>query len=198
MNPKLDKSKRECIYNPELRLQLQIIDVIVALVFIGLCILALANYHAIKEAITLEIEGYGLAGLLVMSFILEFVPQFINPHLGLLVAIAAGFNIYLSTLVVIIGGITGSLVGFNVGQKYGFQFICAIFNPKTLKKIVEGWNKYGGIFVLVSALTPVPYLPPVFGALGMSRRKFLIWGIIPRIISYCTVGALAALGIGFI
>jgi len=32
----------------------------------------------------------------------------------------------------------------------------------------------------------------------MSRRKFLIWGIIPRIISYCTVGALAALGIGFL
>jgi membrane protein YqaA with SNARE-associated domain len=132
-------------------------------------------------------------GLFVSVVFLELVPQFLSPYLSLLVSIPS-LGVERAVIISVLASILGCILGFEIGRKYGFKFICPFFEEKTLKKILNFWGKYGKWFVLAAAFTPLPDAPLIYGAFGMSRRDFIIYGVITKAISFIFIGYAAYYG----
>jgi membrane protein YqaA with SNARE-associated domain len=176
-----------CDYNSKLSREIEIFDVLIALIIVGLSIFSLVSYNLYKEELSQEILTYGWIGMIFATAFLELVPQVLTPFFIPLVGISSGISWYLVLFFVILGSVLGSILGFELGRKYGWKLICPLVKKQTSIKILNFWEKYGKVFVLFSAVTPLPYFPLVFGALGLSRKHFLIWGVIPRVIAFTAV-----------
>jgi len=83
-----------------------------------------------------------------------------------------------------LGSAFGAVVGFSLGKKYGLKLSIGWLGEKKVKKIEHGINTYGKWIVGVAAFSPLPYISIVFGALDMSWRNFILYGMIPRAISF--------------
>lgn len=182
-------------YNPRIRREVEIVDTLLALVMIILCLVMLLNYNFFKTTAQKEILLYGWIGLVVISFLLELLPQLFDPGYAIFIALAMGMNLWTSTFFLIVGSVIGSAVGYEIGKRYGLKFIYPLFERKALEKTIKFWDKYGKYIVFVGAIAPLPYFPLIFGALGMKRREFWLWGIIPRIFNFLMFGGLIYFGI---
>ncbi|MEK6886031.1 MAG: hypothetical protein AABX17_03635 [Nanoarchaeota archaeon] len=171
-----------------------IVDILLIVIMGFFIVLCLINYSYLKTIISTEVLGFGLVGLFIFTFIIEFIPQILNPYIGLVIAIVAGFNVHLAVFIVCIASTGGSWAGFEFGRHYGFRIIKNMVNEQKLKKVISFWNKYGNLFVLFSVITTLPYLPMVFGSLKMTRRNFLLFGVIPRILDLAIIGYAAHFG----
>lgn len=174
--------------SPSYTKSIEIIDILLGIIIISVSIIFLLNYNSLKIIISEDILGWGLIGLFAITTILEFIPQIINPYVGLIVAMASGLSIHWLILAACAGSVLGSWIGFEFGRSYGFRIIRRVFNQERIDKAVIFWRKYGYVFVTFTAITPLPYLPMVFGSLKMTRKNFLIFGVIPRILSLVVVG----------
>jgi len=175
-------------YNPSLAREIEIVDIIIVLFIIGLSIFSLLNYQDIKQGITQSVQTYGFISLFLITAFLEFIPQFLNPIVVVWAGILSGLHASFVIFVAIIASSFGSIMGFGIGRKYGFKYVCILFKRETFENVINFWIKYGKAFVFISALTPVPYIPIVFGALKMSWRDFLVYGLIPRMFNFIIFG----------
>ena len=162
-----------------------------------ICFVFLASFvfrESIIEVMSAEAQAAGLLMILILSVLLEFIPQYVAPHYLIISASIIGFNWYLIILSVSVGGILGGLLGFEVGRVYGSSVMHSILGIKKII-IVERWiKKYGPGFIFLATILPLPYIPIVFGSLSMPRKRFILFGIIPRTISYLAI----AIGIKFL
>src|SRR3989344_4558836 len=157
-------------FNSRLSRQIEIIDVILALILVGFAIYSLLNYSAIKSQGFVGINNFGIMGLFLIIVFLEIIPQAINPVFVTWAGILSGYNISAIIVISIIASLAGSILGFWIGEKYD------------------------KLFVAVSAVTPVPFVPLIFGALGMRWKDFIIFGLIFRIFNYLIFGYLFYFG----
>ena len=136
-------------------------------------------------------RNYGLLGLAAISFVLEFVPQYIAPQLFSLNAFLFGYSFWETVIALYIGGTLGAIVGFEVGHHFKNDISKHLFAEKTRKKVKAKINKLGRWGVLISAITPIPYIPMLFGAMHIRRRDFALFGIIPRFLFVLYICAIA-------
>jgi membrane protein YqaA with SNARE-associated domain len=149
---------------------------------------AIYNHTFFESKISELINSFGALALLYLTLFLELIPNYVSPHLGIFSAILLGINPLIATLAILCGSLTASLLGFEIGRIYGKEFITNLFGNEIIEKIERKINKKGGkTVVLLASISPLPYLPMVIGSLKMDRKKFIIWGIIPREISYIIV-----------
>ncbi len=173
---------------PNIRRRIKILDLVIALVIVALSAWAILKYQFFQQELTREIAVYGIVGLFFISFILDFVPQIVNPYFLIVAALSAGLNAHFSIILVVLGSALGSMLGLKVGRKYGFEFICTLFKEKTILKILRFWERYAKIFVFFTAFTPLPYFPIVFGSLEMPKKDFIKFGLIPRVVGLLIFG----------
>ena len=171
-------------YNPNLSREIEIIDVILISVIILLSFISILSYSVYQIEISDQILSYGKIGIFITTVFLEFIPQFLTPFFIPLVGISSGISLGSALLFSILGSIVGSLLGFEFGRHYGWSIILSLVKKKTAESVFSFWNKYGKLFVFVSAITPLPYVPLIFGALNMSRKDFWIFGILPRVLGF--------------
>jgi len=180
-------------YNPKLRRKIEIIGIAVSIIIVSISIVSLLFYGFYKEKLTEGILTSGKILMFLSIFFLEFIPQMISSHFPLVVSIISGINSFEAIIIAIFASLISTILAFEIGKKFGWKFVCSLFEPKQLVKLTTLWNKYGKWFVFVSAFTPLPYFPLVFGALQMSRKKMWLFGIIPRIIGFVFFGYLVSL-----
>lgn len=185
-------------FNPALRRKIEIIDLIIVLAILGITIIGLFNYNSFEGELRQGVETTGLIGLFLISFLVEFFPNVFNPYFGLMVAIATGFNVNISIFVACLGSLMGSVAGFEVGYRWGFRLVAALFEYSTLEKVSKFIENHGKVFLILAALTPLPFLPMVFGAFQISRREFWLYGIIPRMLGLIVLGYGFYQGISFL
>lgn len=175
-------------YNPKIKRDVKIIGIVITVLFLIIATGSIIAYNVYKNQIYEGILLYGQFGIFISSALFELIPQVLNPFLVLMVGIASGINPITSTVLTILGSALGSVVGFELGLKYGPRIIYTLVEKKNIEKIFLYWGKYGKFVVTVSALTPVPFLPIVFGALKMKRMQFIIYGIVVRCLSFVVIG----------
>jgi len=170
----------------------KIIATFVLILTILFFIYSLVNYAVLKERVSEEIQTYGIIGIFVFSFLFEFIPQYISPHILIVSSLLLGFNLIYVMLAMIIGSTLGSIAGFEIGHhlkksKLLFEFL----GEKRTLKFERGINNSGRWIIAIAALSPIPYIPVIFGLAHLSRRNFFFYGIIPRVAGFLAVGLLA-------
>jgi membrane protein YqaA with SNARE-associated domain len=134
------------------------------------------------NVINKETESYGIIFLFFVSILLEIVPQYIGPHFLLFQAVLIGFSPYMTAISISLGSLTGSIIGFEIGKKYGIRLISRIYGGDKLRNTNRLLNGHGKWIISLTAISPLPYLPPIFGSLGLTRKKFMLYGLIPRVL----------------
>ena len=170
------------------RRNLEIIDTIIILVLIGVSVISVLNYNQVKSEISNTVTVYGLVAIFLLIFFLELVPQFLDPTLVTVAGIISGLGFHQVIIVSIVSSLLGSIAGFWLGEKYGYEHFRVFFKPDTMKKVLNFWNKYGKAFVIVGALLPLPYFPIIYGALKMRNWDFFLYGLIPRAVNFLIFG----------
>tara|TARA_B100001564_G_scaffold89074_1_gene72408 strand:+ start:86 stop:577 length:492 start_codon:yes stop_codon:yes gene_type:complete len=85
-------------------------------------------------------------------------------------------------LVVTLTSVTGSYVGYLIGQRWGRQLLDKFAKQKHVDKLEALTIKYGTAGIFIAAFSPIPY--KVFGWVAgmgeMDKRAFLIAGLFGR------------------
>lgn len=149
---------------------------------------SLSNIILGKENIVEKITKYGLPSLFTISLLLDMIPQILSPLITLSLAIIAGIKVQLAVPTVILGSTIGASISYTIGKKYMFLAVSTITKDKKAKQLTHLINKYGKIIVPIAALSPLPYLPVVIGSMNMNKKNFIIYGLIPRAISFIVYG----------
>lgn len=171
------------------------VDFLIIALVIVFSLFFITRYIFFQEEFLREILFYGLITLFIASILVELIPQFIHPYFLIATAASVGMNIDKVVFLCVLGSLLGSIIGFEIGRKNGTRIVPIFFKEKTVKKIFEFWNNKGYLFVFIAAVSPVPYFPIVFGSLDMSRRDFILFGLIPRAVSISLFSYLAIFGI---
>ena len=154
---------------------------ILSIIIIFLFIASLIFQDEIKSIITKDVLAYGSIIIFIFALFLDLFPQYISPHLLILQLKIINFYSTTSLIIIIFGSVMGSIIGFEIGKKYRIKFTKKIYK-KDHKKIQKKIDKYGKYIISLAAISPIPYIPLIFGSLGMKNKTFFIFGLIPRIL----------------
>jgi membrane protein YqaA with SNARE-associated domain len=160
-----------------------------------LSVLIILKYNIGHAGFGQMIQQYGSSAVFVISFFLEIVPQFLHPFSSVFLAVGFGVEVWVATTLCVLGSFLGAVIGFELGRRFGFHVICPFFRPKTIRRTVEKLDQYGSWFLIVAAVLPLPYLPVVFGSLGIKRKTFWVYGIVVRACCFIVLGGLLYQGI---
>lgn len=131
-----------------------------------------------------EVQAYGTLMIFFISMLMDLLPQYISPHAFLIQHNLIGFPLPLLLLATIVGSTFGSIIGFLLGRKLGKKFVTSIYKEKDYNRLRNKVSSHGKWVMAIAAVSPIPYLPLVFGALGISKRDFLFYGLIPRVLGF--------------
>ena len=143
-----------------------------------------SNYESIKSLSQTAVKDYGVPAVFIISFLLDLFPQFLSGHNLVLVAGLLSMNPYKVVVAVLIATFLASVIGFWLGKKFGGEVFKEIFGKKNYKKIDKGMKKYGKWYTAISAISPLPYIPIIFGSLDMDWKDFMIYGVVPRMLGF--------------
>ena len=159
---------------------IKILTTIFVFIFLFLFILTIIYSKNIESFLGSNLESYGAGILFLIAFLIEFIPNYLSPHIGAVNAYFLHINIQTTILFLILGSVVGSLLGFEIGRKYQEKLGRKILEKSRIENVEEVLNKKGRWGILLTAISPLPYLPIVLGLLKFSRKNFYIFGIIPR------------------
>jgi membrane protein YqaA with SNARE-associated domain len=137
-----------------------------------------------------EVEIYGLVIIFFLAFMLEIIPQYLGPHVLIVEARILEIPLTEIYITIIIGSLLGSILAFEIGKKFGKRIIKKYSSKEFYKKLKEKTKQYGKWVMVIAGISPIPYLPIVFGSLEIKRKDFFLYGIIPRMIGYLLFSAL--------
>lgn len=144
--------------------------------------------------------GFGTMGLFVVSVIDSSIIPLPVPgssDLLLILLVAHGANPVLAAFAATAGSISGGYLTWGTGAKGG-EAALHRYLPKRFARRLTGWvEKRGTLAVTTSALLPPPFplMPFVLaaGALGVSRKTFLVSFSLARTLRYSLIAWLSAI-----
>ena len=164
--------------------------ILATVVLLFLIFYILISPETLEQQFSTQVQDYGIPSLFTLSLFLDLIPQPISPAVILATAIVAGINTYYAIIATILGSLIGSIIGFALGKKYMYTAVDILTSKKTAQRLTKLTNKYGKIVVPIAAISPLPYLPVLLGAMNFSPKNFLFYGLIPRAIGFIIFGYL--------
>jgi membrane protein YqaA with SNARE-associated domain len=143
--------------------------------------------------------SFGTVGLFAVSVIDSSIIPLPVPgstDLLLILLVVHRADPFLAAIAATVGSILGGYLTWGTGSKGG-EAALHRYMPKRFARRLTGWvESKGTLAVILSALLPPPFpLMPLLlaaGALGISRRKFLVSFSLARAFRYALVAWLAA------
>jgi membrane protein YqaA with SNARE-associated domain len=142
--------------------------------------------HIIRD----NISAYGYPGIFIMTFIIEFFVQPIGPDIPLVFGIFFLRNPWITFLCVLVGSNLALLVAYYIGKNIGAPGVESIVGKKKFQKVKEASQK-GKWFLLIGAISPVPYIPYLAGFWELSFKETMLYVAIPRTIRFIVVALMA-------
>jgi membrane protein DedA with SNARE-associated domain len=145
-------------------------------------------FTAIANLILVTITTLGYGGLFIMmvleSMVFPAPSELIMPFAGFL-AWQGTFNLIIVVVVSTAGSITGSLLSYYIGKRWGTKLVITygkyvLINVDDLHKTERWFQQHGEITVLVMRLVPVVrhLISIVAGVAEMDVKKFCIYTIV--------------------
>ena len=173
------------------RIWVKIISLGCFIIFSGFFVLSLFYRESLSGLIDGNLRAYGLLALFLASAVLDGFPQYIAPQLLAFNAALLGFGFLETILVLYFGSALGSIIAFEIGNSVKKKVAYAFFKKKKIKRFEKWINKRGCWIIFLSAISPLPYIPILFGILHVRRKVFLLLGVVPRILFFVAMALIA-------
>ena len=147
------------------------------------------------ESFRKNISGYGLFA--VPAFILLQILQVVLLPIPGSVAVAAGvymFGWLLGGLYSVTGILSGSVIAYETGRRFGHKAVCWLVGEKTLYKsinAIKGKDKIALFTMFLLPCFPDDVLCFAAGIMGVERKSFILLTLTARTFSIFTVAAIA-------
>lgn len=141
----------------------------------------------LEMEISAVISAYGLLAVALLVFILDFFPQYLSSYLVLISGLAFGLNPIITCAFAIIASSTSAILAYEIGKRSSRRFVKSVVEKKDFEDMSKGINRWGKWIVFASALSPIPYFPLLFGALGLQKEKFYYYGLVPRAAGFIAI-----------
>jgi len=176
------------------RRSIEVIDILIIIGIVALIVWSIINRAYLQNLVSKEVQRNGLIAMFIIILFLELIPQLINP---IFVSIPLMFliNPYLVLLVAIISSTVGSILGYFIGKKFGFKLLPYFMKEKNIEKTSNFINKAGRFILVLAAISPLPYVPMIWGILDMRGKNFILFGLLPRAIGLFLMNYLVYIGI---
>ena len=169
---------------------MQTILLVIMVLAITLFLYTLINYNALRENVSEKIEKYGYFGVAIMSFFLDGFPQFLSADIALIGGGLIGLNIFTTFLIVSSSSALAGMILYGIGYSKGKKVVKLFIGEEKYKKFNSLSKTKGKIAVTLAALSPIPYLPILIGALKIHPYDFLIYGVIMRTMRFALIAYL--------
>jgi uncharacterized membrane protein YdjX (TVP38/TMEM64 family) len=143
------------------------------------------NYMSSAEEFKKYIKGYGDKAYVVF-FIIQFISVIIAPIPSNISAVVGGtvFGIWESFFISMLAIISGSIIVFILGRRFGRVFAERFINPKLLNKYEQHFSTRKGELLLILLLL-LPFFPDdaigfVAGLSKISLRRYVIIMLLTR------------------
>ncbi len=168
---------------------------LLGLFFAVAIIVAVSIIYIKNPNIFKELEGYGYAGVFVISIFLN--ATLIIPVSNMTIIIAMGATLPSPLIVGLVGGI-GAGIGEMTGYLAGISGRGLVVTKNKIYNRVEKWVKRWG-WIAIFVLSMFPFLFDIAGIIAGAMRmpvwKFFLATWLGRTVTYITVAYLASLGI---
>ncbi len=144
-------------------------------------ILGALFFADIKDFIKNIVYNYGLIGIFLTAVLTELVVLPIGPDAPLIAGILLGLNHWLVFAHIIAGAYLAIIISYYIGKKIGLPGVERIMGTDNYKK-VQKYETRGKVFLLLGALTPVPYVPYLAGVWKLSLKDTILYVALPRTI----------------
>lgn len=137
-------------------------------------------------------QHYGVAGLLLVSFLESFCSPVLPDLLLVPLAVANPQKAIYYSLLVTLASVLGGVIGYWLGKKLGIPLAKKII-PERYIKVINGWlEKYGGWAIFLFALAPIPYkfVSISAGVFKINMTTFIIASILGRAKRFLLIGIL--------
>jgi len=152
-----------------------------------LLVWSLINYKFLSQEVSQFVQVGGLLAMIFLVILLEGAPVFVGP--GLVVASVLAMNtinpwliLFLFLFFALVGNILYFYLGYFTGKR-----ILKYFNKKIVKKYEKLFEKYGFAAMIITAISPIPYLPTIAGVFKMKSPKLIIWILTIRMFRHTVV-----------
>ena len=173
------------------KIWVKIISLGCLIIFSAFFIISLIFREFLSNLISGNLKAYGLLALFLASAILDGFPQYISPQLLAFNAALLGFGFFETILVLYLGSAIGSIITFEIGYGVKKKVAYAFVKKKTIERFEKWINRKGVWVIFVTAISPLPYIPILFGILHVQRKNFLLFGVLPRIIYFILMALIA-------
>ncbi len=148
---------------------------------------SIINYKILDQEVTRLIITGGLIAMVFFVIILEGAPVFIGPSVVVAAILTMNaFNPWPILLLFISSAIMGNILYFYLGYFSG-EKIMKYFNKKNVREYKALFKKYGRPAMLITAISPIPYLPTLAGIFKMNPKHFFLEIMPVRIIRHIVV-----------
>jgi len=175
----------------KMRYLVKAIGIVLLIFVVGTLIFSIVEFGFFKSLAQESILYYGLPAAFIIAFFLDLFPQYLSAHYILIIVAINKMNLFSFSVVVIVATFLASVVGFWLGRKTEEDVFSDIFGENIYTKMRNGINKLGAWYVAVSAISPLPYIPILFGAMDMKWKSFMLWGVVPRVLGFIATAIFA-------
>lgn len=169
---------------------IDVTSIIITIASLILIVYTIINSSSLQSQFQAQVQFYGIPSIFVLSFFLDLLPQLLSPMAIMIAGIVAGISTPLAIATTSLGSLIGSIIGFAIGKKYMYSAVQLTTSERNAQKLTHLTNKYGKIIVPLAAISPLPYLPILLGAMNFTKKNFIIYGLLPRVASLIVVGCL--------
>lgn len=164
------------------------VSILFAVLVVLIIVLGIVKYAYFEALAEDWIGSFGLMGIFIISFLVDFFPLYVSPHFAMVSAMLFGLDVVWVSFLAATGSFFGSAISFELGSYVRKEIINEITGKKNNDYIKRALNTWGSWFVALATVTPLPYFPIVLGSLHMSRKRFYLFGLLPRAIGIIAFG----------
>ncbi len=171
------------------------ITLIAIILLILLTLLFIFNFDYFKSQSSYFISMYGLAGIMIIVFIMDVIIQPFSPDVVVFGSSLISENLFSIALVAGAASVIAGTIGHLIGKKIGTPGFIHLFGDKHVKKGERLFHRWGPLAIIFGALSPVPF-SAICWLSGIYRMNvwivvlFSIITRIPRFIVFAYLGSI--------
>lgn len=151
------------------------------------------NYYKIEHELLNFVKDYGLFAIFLISFFTDILFQPIGPDVAVIGGVLIYKEIFYSVFFASLGSVLASFLSYFFGRMFRTYGMQKLNSSAKFQKWRRIHAKFGLISLSIGALSPVPYVPMcwIAGLFNVKMYKFILFGIVPRVIRFATLGMIA-------
>jgi membrane protein YqaA with SNARE-associated domain len=158
-------------------------------IFLGILVMVtvLVLLLDVTSLTTDYVENYGYTAVFSFSLISDFLVQPIGPDVILIIAMSLDtLNNWYILLFVLLGSYATMILGYYVGLRLGDPALRKLLGRRAYAKMHKNM-KYGKMYLVISAISPVPYIPFLPGMWKLSFFDVCLYVVLPRTLRFLAV-----------